>query len=152
LVDGAHTIYFNGTDKLNNYETVQLIDVYLDNLSPAIDLSAGNPKHGSSPTYFPVLMPILILALPIYELVMVTLVRLRKGLSLLKPSKDHLSYRLTAIGLTTTGAVLFIYVLTICIGIAALLLPQAGYTGSVLILIQVVTILSIVAILIKRAI
>jgi len=51
LADGAHTIYFNGTDMLNNLEILQSIDVYLDNQSPAIDLSVGNPKQGFNPTY-----------------------------------------------------------------------------------------------------
>jgi UDP-GlcNAc:undecaprenyl-phosphate/decaprenyl-phosphate GlcNAc-1-phosphate transferase len=102
----------------------------------------------SSKTYFPLLMPIIVLAIPIYEMATVIWVRLRKGISPFKPSKDHLSYRLASLGLSVRGTVVFIYFLTTCIGIAALLLPKADLLGSILILLQVVATLSIVAVLI----
>ena len=105
-------------------------------------------QWSSSKTYFPLLMPVIVLAIPIYEMTTVIWVRLKKGISPFKPSKDHLSYRIASIGLSVRGAVIFIYFLTICVGIAALLLPKVNLFGSILILIQVISILSIVAVLI----
>ena len=102
----------------------------------------------SSKTYFPLLMPIIVLAIPVYEMATVIWVRITKGISPFKPSKDHLSYRIASIGLSVRGAVTFIYFLTICVGIAALLLPAVNLLGSILILIQVISILCIVAVLI----
>jgi len=102
----------------------------------------------SSRTYFPLLMPVIVLAIPIYEMATVVWVRLKKGISPFKPSKDHLSYRLASLGLSIRGVVVFIYFLTICIGVAALLLPKADFAGSILILLQVIAILCIVAVLI----
>lgn len=105
-------------------------------------------QWSSSKNYFPLLMPLIVLAIPIYEMATVVWVRLKKGISPFKPSKDHLSYRIASIGLSVRGAVIFIYFLTICVGIAALLLPKVNLLGSILILIQVISILCIVAVLI----
>ena len=63
----------------------------------------------SSKTYFPLLMPIIVLAIPIYEMTTVIWVRITKGISPFKPSKDHLSYRLASLGLSIRGAVVFVY-------------------------------------------
>ncbi len=122
--------------------------MFIGYLLAALTIESTFYQHGSSPTYFPVLMPLIVLAIPIYEMIMVVCVRLKKGLSIFKPSKDHLSYRIADVGLSVRGAVLLIYFLTICTGIAALLMPGADLLGSLLILAQVIFILSIVAILI----
>ncbi len=122
--------------------------MFIGYLLAAMTVECTFYQHGTSPTLFPILMPLIILAIPIYEMSTVIWVRIKKGLLIFKPSKDHLSYRIADVGLSVRGTVLFIYFLTICVGIAALLLPKADLTGSVLILIQVVVILSIVAILI----
>jgi UDP-GlcNAc:undecaprenyl-phosphate GlcNAc-1-phosphate transferase len=122
--------------------------MFIGYLLAALTIESTFYQHESSPTYFPVLMPLIVLAIPIYEMIMVVSVRLKKGLSVFKPSKDHLSYRIADVGLSVRGAVLLIYFLTICSGIAALLLPRADLLGSLLLLVQVIFILSIVAILI----
>ncbi len=123
--------------------------MFIGYLLAALTIESTYYQEGRSP--ISVLMPVIILAIPLYEMAMVICVRTKKGLSIFKPSKDHLSYRLTAVGLSVRGAVLFIYFLAICVGIAALLLarlPQADTLGAVLILAQVIATLSIVAILI----
>jgi UDP-GlcNAc:undecaprenyl-phosphate GlcNAc-1-phosphate transferase len=59
-------------------------------------------------TTFPVIVPLVVLAIPLYEMVTVTTIRLRKGLSPFKASKHHFSFRMRGLGLGVRGAVGFI--------------------------------------------
>jgi len=98
-------------------------------------------------TFFPVVLPVAVLAIPLYEMITVTFIRWRKKLPISKASKDHFSFRLVALGMTPRGAVLFIYLLTFCIGIGATQLPKVDQVGVVVVLIQTLAILAIVALL-----
>jgi UDP-GlcNAc:undecaprenyl-phosphate GlcNAc-1-phosphate transferase len=100
-----------------------------------------------SRTFFPVVLPAVVLAIPLYELITVTAIRWKKSLPLSKPSRDHFSFRLTNLGMSRRGAVLFIYLLTFCIGIGATQLPKVDMAGVVVVLVQSVTILALVALL-----
>ncbi len=100
-----------------------------------------------SQTYFPVVLPVVVLAIPLYELITVTFIRQRKKRSMFKPSKDHFSFRLATLGMSQRGAVLFIYLLTFCIGLSATQLPKVDMVGVIVILVQCVTILALVTVL-----
>ncbi|MBN1917089.1 MAG: undecaprenyl/decaprenyl-phosphate alpha-N-acetylglucosaminyl 1-phosphate transferase [Verrucomicrobia bacterium] len=102
------------------------------------------PGH---PTTFPVVVPLVVLAVPLYEMATVTAIRLHKGLSPFKASKHHFSFRMRGLGLGVRGAVSFIWLVTACTGIAALLLPQLNTTGALLDLLLVALVLTIVALL-----
>jgi UDP-GlcNAc:undecaprenyl-phosphate GlcNAc-1-phosphate transferase len=72
------------------------------------------------------MIPVLVLAVPIFDTTLVTISRLRRGLNpLTTPSKDHLSHRLVARGMSHREAVLSIYMLCFLSGIIAMLLTQA---------------------------
>lgn len=100
-----------------------------------------------SRTFFPVVLPVVVLAIPLYELITVTFIRQRKRLPVSKPSKDHFSFRLVNLGMSRRGAVLFIYLLTFCIGLSATQLPKVDMVGVIVVLVQSVTILALVAVL-----
>jgi UDP-GlcNAc:undecaprenyl-phosphate GlcNAc-1-phosphate transferase len=100
-----------------------------------------------SHTYFPVVLPVVVLAIPLYELITVTFIRQKKKRAVFKPSKDHFSFRLVNLGMSQRGAVLFIYLLTFCIGLSATQLPKVDLPGVIVILVQSVAILALVAIL-----
>ena len=100
-----------------------------------------------SRTFFPVVLPVVVLAIPLYEVITATVIRWKKGLPLSQPSKDHFSFRLTNLGMTRRGAVLFIYLLTFCIGIGATQLPKVDLAGVIVVLVQSVAILALVALL-----
>jgi len=100
-----------------------------------------------SPTTFPIVVPLVVLAIPLYEMVTVTAIRLRKGLSPFKASKHHFSFRMQGLGLGVRGAVGFICLVTACTGVAALLLPQLDTLGALLDLLLVGLVLTIVALL-----
>jgi len=107
----------------------------------------GTYHRPEDPTAFPVVVPLVVLAIPLYEIVTVMGVRLKKGLSPFRPSKDHFSHRMQGLGLGVRSAVSFVCLVTACTGVAALLLPQLNAAGALLDLLLVGLILTIVALL-----
>ncbi len=68
------------------------------------------------------LIPLLVLAVPIFDTTLVTLSRLRRRIAVTTAGKDHLSHRLVSFGLTRREAVLSIYVIAFGVGMLAVLL------------------------------
>ncbi len=101
----------------------------------------------SSPTFFPVVMPILILGVPIFDTISVIIVRIENKRSIFQGDMNHFSHRLVKLGMTQKQAVWFIYLVTFCVGINALLLCFANIWGAGVILVQTVCIFIIIAIL-----
>ena len=85
-------------------------------------------------------IPVLILAVPIFDTTLVTLVRIINGKSILKGGKDHVSHRLVSLGLSEKKAVTLLYILSIIFGSIALLYSQVGAL--------IVTLLSILTIVV----
>ena len=72
-------------------------------------------------------IPILILAVPIFDTTVVTISRLRRGIPITSGGRDHVSHRLVRLGLSVREAVSTIYVAAMLCGAAAvalLLLPS----------------------------
>ena len=92
-------------------------------------------SHASS-TLFPVLMPVLVLALPLLDTFTVIVIRLREGRPIYVGDSRHLSHRLVSLGLSSRQAVLFIWLATLCLGLGALTLPHATLTRALLVLTQ----------------
>jgi UDP-GlcNAc:undecaprenyl-phosphate GlcNAc-1-phosphate transferase len=94
------------------------------------------------------LAPLCILAIPLYDICSVILIRLSEGRSPFQPDKKHFSHRLTEMGLSKRDAVLVVHLTTITTGLGALLLYRvADWTGAALVLALVLCLLTIVAIL-----
>ncbi len=94
-----------------------------------------------------VIAPLCVLAVPLYDMTSVILIRLREGRSPFQGDKRHFSHRLVDLGMTKKQAVLTIYLTTATCSIGALLLPLVSWTGAVLIIVNVVLVLSLVAVL-----
>ncbi|MEM9214218.1 MAG: MraY family glycosyltransferase [Cyanobacteria bacterium P01_F01_bin.150] len=71
-----------------------------------------------------VLLPVLILAVPIFDMSAVIIDRLRSGQSPFIADKRHLHHRLLQAGLSHRSTVLFIYALTIWVGTLALAIAR----------------------------
>lgn len=71
------------------------------------------------PTALPVLTPLLVLAVPLFDTATVMWIRLRTGKRLMEGDKNHISHRLVALGFTQREAVLTIYGFTLAVGLAA---------------------------------
>jgi UDP-GlcNAc:undecaprenyl-phosphate GlcNAc-1-phosphate transferase len=94
-----------------------------------------------------ILAPILVMAVPLYDMATVILIRLRSGTSPFAADKNHFSHRLVDLGLTKSQAVLTIYLTTATCGLGALLLHRVDATGAVLIILLIGCVLGLIAIL-----
>ncbi len=108
-------------------------------LRPGEDLAAG---------WYSVFAPLIVLAVPLYDLIVVSVIRLSRGKSPFVGDTNHFSHRLVARGMSRRTAVLCIYLVTAATAVAAVLLPHVRTTfGAVLIFCQTVLILGVVALL-----
>jgi len=83
------------------------------------------------------MVPVLVLAVPIFDTALVTISRLRRGLNpLTSPGKDHTSHRLVALGYTQREAVLILCLVAGACGVLATFVTQAsiaeGYAAGAL--------------------
>jgi UDP-GlcNAc:undecaprenyl-phosphate GlcNAc-1-phosphate transferase len=84
--------------------------------------------------WYAVLMPLFVMAVPLYDLTIVMVLRLAKGRSPMTGDTNHFSHRLTRHGFSKRGAVLVIYGVTLATGITAPLLARLNDTPSALLL------------------
>lgn len=78
---------------------------------------AGGPVVGT-------LVPVVVLAVPIFDTTFVTVTRILRGQSVAEGGNDHTHHRLVRLGLSETGAVLALSGISGLFGLAALLLLQ----------------------------
>jgi hypothetical protein len=67
---------------------------------------------------------VIVLALPLYDLIVVSVIRLARGKSPFVGDTNHFSHRLVARGMSRRTAVLCLYLITAATAVAAILLPQ----------------------------
>lgn len=106
------------------------------------------PGESWAAGWYAVFAPIIVLAVPLYDLIVVSLIRLSRGYSPFKGDTNHFSHRLVARGMSRRTAVLCIYLVTAATSIAAILLPQVKSSfGAILILMQTALVLGVVLLL-----
>jgi len=120
--------------------------MFIGYILAVLTITASYYKEGL-PTHLPVVMPILILAVPIFDTFSVISIRIKRKEPIFGGDKNHFSHRLVALGFSQRGAVLFIYLITFCLGITATLLTQVNILGGIIIFIQAALVLSIIALL-----
>lgn len=98
--------------------------------------------------WYGVFAPVIVLAVPLYDLIVVSVIRLRRGKSPFVGDTNHFSHRLVARGMTKRTAVLCLWLLTAATAIAAIILPQvrSGF-GAFLIALQTMLVLGVVMLL-----
>lgn len=97
--------------------------------------------------WYSAFIPLVALAVPLYDFISVTLLRFRQGKSPFVGDKQHFSHRLVSRGMSVRQAVLTIYLATACTGLGATFLHQVSTTGAILIFGQTLLIVLIIAIL-----
>jgi len=103
-------------------------------------------SHASS-TLFPILMPVLVLALPLLDTATVMYIRVRERRPIYIGDSRHLSHRLVSLGFSQRAAVLFLYLVTFALGLGAASLSDATMIQTVLILVQFVCFIAALLIL-----
>ena len=91
----------------------------------------------SSLTVLALSKPLVILAVPAFDTLSVVAIRLRHRKPLFAGDKNHFSHRLVALGMSRRRAVLFIYLVTFCTGLGALLLRLLNVMGTAVVIGQV---------------
>lgn len=101
----------------------------------------------TSLTRMPVLIPLLILAVPIFDTFAVVVIRLRQGKPIYRGDHNHISHRFLRLGMTHRQAVWSVHLLAIATGIGAIPLLWLPWRGALLILIQAAAMLTLVTLL-----
>lgn len=108
---------------------------------------AGGRYETQTPTYLPVLIPLLVLAVPLADMGMVMWQRLRRGVPVYTADANHISHRLVRLGLPQSWAVTLIYLITLTLGLGATILLWSEITGALIVIVQSLCILAIVTVL-----
>jgi UDP-GlcNAc:undecaprenyl-phosphate/decaprenyl-phosphate GlcNAc-1-phosphate transferase len=95
--------------------------------------------------WYGVFMPLVVLAVPLYDFLSVTVIRLSQGRSPLVGDTQHLSHRLERLGLSRPAAVLVIYGLTAVTGISGIALGSLRPWQAILVGVQTIALLLVVA-------
>jgi len=103
-------------------------------------------QQAQSGQWYAVFLPVVVMAVPLYDFISVTLLRISQGKSPFVGDTQHFSHRLKRYGLTDTQTTLTLYLATFCTGLGATFLYQVNLAGAVLIFTQTVMILAIIAI------
>ncbi|MGD1916771.1 MAG: MraY family glycosyltransferase [Phycisphaerales bacterium] len=98
-----------------------------------------------------VLLPLLVLAVPLYDLTTVVALRLSQGKSPLVGDLQHVSHRLAGVGrvggLGRRGAVLVLWAFSMIAGASGLLLLTVNATGAIIIGVQAAVLMGVLAVL-----
>ena len=97
--------------------------------------------------YFPIVVPLMIFGLPLFDMITVIWIRVRSGRNPLKGDTNHFSHRLVALGMTPRQAVLTIYLVTATVGLGATVLYYARPFAILVIFAQAVAMFTIIGIL-----
>ncbi len=99
--------------------------------------------------HLPVLIPVIVLSVPLYDTLSVIYIRIKNKKPIFVGDKNHFSHRLFDLGLSHKDSVLFIYLVTLSTGIGSFLLLRVNWLGALVILAQVLILFVLLSILIK---
>lgn len=105
----------------------------------------GGAAAGVGAPAWGVLMPVIALAVPLYDFASVTIIRLSQGRSPFVGDLQHFSHRLVRHGLSKRAAVLVIYGCTAVTGIGAISLPKLEWWQAALVGVQTLIVLMVIA-------
>lgn len=105
----------------------------------------SNEPGATAGAWYGVLMPLIVLAVPLYDFTSVTAIRLSQGRSPFVGDLNHVSHRMVRRGLSKRAAILVIYGFTAITGISGLLLGSLAPWQAVVVGAQVLVMLIVVA-------
>ncbi len=106
-----------------------------------------SPDGGDWGHFYGLFTPLVILAVPIYDFVSVSGIRIRQGKSVMVGDQQHFSHRLVKMGLSRRAAVLVIWACTLATGLGGLMLPHLAPWQAVVAFVQTLAILGVIALL-----
>jgi UDP-GlcNAc:undecaprenyl-phosphate/decaprenyl-phosphate GlcNAc-1-phosphate transferase len=103
-------------------------------------------RQSLSGPWYPVLMPLIVMAVPLYDFITVCSLRIRQGKSPFVGDTQHFSHRLRRSGLSDRQTALTLYLATLGCGLGATFLYEVSLVGAILIFVQTFLILGLVAV------
>jgi len=103
-------------------------------------------NQAQSGNWYPVLMPIIVMAVPLYDFTTVSFLRIRQGKSPFVGDTQHFSHRLKRHGFNDLQVTLALYLATLTTGLGAIFLYQVNLIGACLIFLQTVLVLAVIAV------
>jgi UDP-GlcNAc:undecaprenyl-phosphate GlcNAc-1-phosphate transferase len=105
--------------------------LFIGFLLAAVGIKLRFPTNSNTITW---MIPVLVLAVPIYDTTLVFISRIRRGQNpLTTPGKDHLSHRFALLTGSRREAVLIIYLIAGACGLVGVFLTDAGLTVALLV-------------------
>lgn len=101
-------------------------------------------KGGSDNWLMPLLTPVFVLAIPLYDTTSVVLIRLIQKRSIAIGDQSHFHHRLMKLGFSHRQTVAFIILVAFSIALSAVRLVQATLAQSVIIVLQIFSLMSII--------
>ncbi|MGI8907071.1 MAG: MraY family glycosyltransferase [Candidatus Sumerlaeaceae bacterium] len=90
------------------------------------------------PTQLPVIAPLIILGVPLFDTASVMYIRWRNRKPFTQGDQNHFSHRLVALGFSRAKAVMFIWLITFTVGLSAVNLRTLNLQGALIALLQVI--------------
>lgn len=108
-------------------------------------VDTADPDYALGSAWYGVFMPLIVLAVPLYDFVSVCIVRIVQGKSPFVGDQQHFSHRLVQRGLTPRRTVLTIWALAVGTGISGIMLGSAKPWLAILLGVQTLILLGILA-------
>ena len=126
--------------------TLAIISIRTTYLPPGSSLDGGTAPSPPG-KWYALLMPVLVLAVPLYDLTSVTIIRLLQGKSPFVGDQQHFSHRLVKKGLSKRTAVIVIWLCALATGVGGVMLSQLEAWQAGLVALQAIAVITVLALL-----
>ena len=110
-------------------------------------VDTGDPGYALGTAWYGVFMPLVVLAVPLYDFTSVVIIRTLQGRSPFVGDQQHFSHRLVQRGLTPRRAVLVIWAITLATGVNGIVLGSVSPAMAILLVLATLVLLGGLALL-----
>jgi len=120
---------------------------FLGYLAAVVSAGVSYFDMSFSQSRFPVLIPLLILALPLFDTMMVVVIRTINKKPFWIGDHNHISHRFVRMGLSRKTAVMLVHLLALNIALSALPVYWGAFKTAAVIILQIIVLLAIITLL-----
>jgi UDP-GlcNAc:undecaprenyl-phosphate GlcNAc-1-phosphate transferase len=111
-----------------------------------VQLDPGQTDSGAGP-WHGLLIPLLVMAVPLYDFLSVSLIRILSGQSPFTGDHNHFSHRLERLGLSRPIVLAVVYLATLATGLGGVMLGQLDTWQAAVVAVQALCVLAVIAVL-----
>ncbi len=93
--------------------------------------------------------PLLALAVPLFDMASVLILRWRAGAPLMKGDRQHFSHRLVDLGMSPRQAVEFIFLVAAIVGLGGAFMPLLDFRGTLILVVQMLGVFMLIVLLMR---